>query len=369
MGSVSGERNEPEQEEAPDMDDPRDRDRQVADIVAMVCAKRLAGEPTPAALWGALADSSAPVSADIAAVVAQSCHLDSQWSETATVLHRLARRWRSPILATLADAYSDGGGALRLDYLQAVATGTGVEHSVPPQLALKREKHPRHGSPWDEDEDRRLLAAVRGGATVDLLCEQHQRNENAIRARLLKLGVIGGAGSGGSEAKTDDSLPDASGDVWHGYEVRRDVDLPGGQAVWAVTRVGEPLSEEEKARWADWSTAVFTPLEEVDAQLAEELAGVLIDELLRHGGLSAHRKDEASASLRLHRGVTQRGSLIIGADLPLGVGHSEYEWDGSRAEALQVASDIGKTAGINIRHERDLFGPTGWEPEYDGGSP
>jgi len=320
MGSVSGERNEPEQEEAPDMDDPRDRDRQVADIVAMVCAKRLAGEPTPAALWGALADSSAPVSADIAAVVAQSCHLDSQWSETATVLHRLARRWRSPILATLADAYSDGGGALRLDYLQAVATGTGVEHSVPPQLALK-------------------------------------------------LGVIGGAGSGGSEAKTDDSLPDASGDVWHGYEVRRDVDLPGGQAVWAVTRVGEPLSEEEKARWADWSTAAFTPLEEVDAQLAEELAGVLIDELLRHGGLSAHRKDEASASLRLHRGVTQRGSLIIGADLPLGVGHSEYEWDGSRAEALQVASDIGKTAGINIRHERDLFGPTGWEPEYDGGSP
>jgi hypothetical protein len=366
---VSGERDEPAREEAPDLDDPRDRDRQVADIVAMVCAKRLAGEPAPAALWGALADSSAPVSADIAAVVAQSCDLDSQWSETATALHGLARRWRSPILATLADAYSDGGGALALDYLQAVATGTGVEHSVPPQVALKRLKHPRQGSRWNDDEDRRLLAAFRAGATVDVLCEQHHRNENAIRARLLRLGVIEGAGSGGSEAMTEDSLPAASGDVRQGYEVRRDVDLPGGQAMWAVTRVGAPPSEEEKARWADWSAAAFTPLEEVDAQLADELAGVLIDEFLRHGGLSAHRKDEAGAALRLRRGVTPRGTLILGADLPLGAGHSEYEWDGSRAEALQIARDIGQTAGINISHERDIFGPTGWEPEDDGGSP
>ncbi len=329
-------------------------------------AKRLAGELAPAALWGALADSSAPVSADIAADVAESCRLDTQWSETATALHRLARRWRSPILATLADAYSDGGGALALDYLRAVATGTGVEHSVPPQVALKRLKHPRHGSRWDEDEDRRLLAAFQAGATVDVLCEQHQRNENAVRARLLKLGVIEDVGSGGSEA--EDSLPDGSGDVRQGYEVRRDVDLPGGQAMWAVTRVGAPPSEEEKARWADWSGAAFTPLEEVDAQLAEELAVVLIDEFLRHGGLSADHKDEAKGALRLRRGVTPRGTLILGADLPLGAGHSEHEWDGSHAEALLIARDIGQTAGINVSHERDIFGPTGWEPEDDGGS-
>jgi hypothetical protein len=347
MGSVSGDRDEPEQDEAPDMDDPRDRDRQVVDIVAMVCAKRLAGEPAPAALWGALADSSAPVSADIAAVVAQSCHLDSQWSETAVALHRLARRWRSPILATLADAYSDGGGALGLDYLEAVAMGTGVEHSVPPQLALKRLEHPRQGSRWDEDEDRRLLAAFQAGATVDVLSEQHQRKENAIRARLLKLGAIEQAG----------------------HEVRRDLDVPGRPAVWAVTRMGEPPSEEDKARWADWSAAAFSPLEQVDAQLAEDLAGVLIDEFLRYGGLAAQWKDQALASLQLRRGVTPRGTLILGADLPLGVGQTEHEWDGSYAQALQIAVDIGQTAGIHVSHERNLFGPTGWEPEDDGGSP
>jgi hypothetical protein len=125
------------------------------------------------------------------------------------------------------------------------------------------------------------------------------------------------------------------------------------------------MSGEEEAEWADWNAAAFTPLEQVDGRLADELAGVLIDEFLRHGGLSARRKDEAKAALRLRRGLTPRGTQILGADLPLGAGHPEVEWDGSHAGALQIAREIGETAGRNISDDRDFAGPTGWEPEYD----
>ena len=61
----------------------------------------------PAALRAALMDSSAPVRDEMAAVVAQSCENGRDWTKTRIKLHRLARRWRSPILATLADAFSE----------------------------------------------------------------------------------------------------------------------------------------------------------------------------------------------------------------------------------------------------------------------
>jgi hypothetical protein len=174
----------------PELEDPRDRDRQVADIVARLCAKRRNGETPTGALRAALADSSAPARDEVAAVVAQSCEDGREWMKTSAELHRLARRWRSPLLATLADAFSDGGYALNVDYLQALAIGTGVEQATPPALALKRMKHPRHGVSWSDDEDSRLRAAFEQGLPVAELAERHQRNENAIRARLLKLGVI-----------------------------------------------------------------------------------------------------------------------------------------------------------------------------------
>lgn len=153
--------------------------------------------------------------------------------------------------------------------------------------------------------------------------------------------------------------------VRRSYEVRRDVELPGDQiAVWAATRIGECPAGAEEA-WADWGAATFSPLEQDDAQLAVELAGLLVDEFLKHGGLSARRKDEALASLGLRRGVTPGGTLILGADLPLGEGHPEYGWDGSRSEALEIVVAMGQTAGQNISAERTIVGPTGWEPEYD----
>jgi hypothetical protein len=106
-------------------------------------------------------------------------------------LQRLARRWQSPILATLADALRDNAdGTLDVQYLHAVAVATAVQHRAPGRLALKRLDHPRHGLPWDEAEDQRLVAAFEQGCTVEALCAQHERNANAIRARLVKHGLL-----------------------------------------------------------------------------------------------------------------------------------------------------------------------------------
>jgi hypothetical protein len=83
--------------EAPDMDDPRHRDRQVADIVARLCATGRSGETPVGALRAALMGSGAPVRDKIVAAVAQSFDGGQDWARTSAELHRLARRWRSPI--------------------------------------------------------------------------------------------------------------------------------------------------------------------------------------------------------------------------------------------------------------------------------
>jgi hypothetical protein len=91
--------------------DPRVRDRQVADIVARLCEKRRNGEAPGLALKTAIVESSAPARDDLLAVVVDCCDGGDRWLETSAALHRLARRRRSPLLATLADAFSDGGYA------------------------------------------------------------------------------------------------------------------------------------------------------------------------------------------------------------------------------------------------------------------
>ncbi|MGE3619952.1 MAG: hypothetical protein AB7L84_05760 [Acidimicrobiia bacterium] len=129
--------------------------------------------------------------------------------------------------------------------------------------------------------------------------------------------------------------------------------------------MGDPPSEEERAWQADWDAATFAPLEETDPALAREVAEVLVDELLRTGGLSVRRRDEALAALRSRRGLTPRGTTLLVFDLPLGVACSTREWDGSRASALDSARSVGQWAGEEISADRPAYGPSGWEPEFD----
>ena len=48
----------------------------------------------------------------------------------------------------------------------------------------------KSGSPWTEDEDRKLLAAFDSGRALHELADTHTRTMAAIRARLFKYGRI-----------------------------------------------------------------------------------------------------------------------------------------------------------------------------------
>src|SRR5262245_46793459 len=139
------------------------------------------GGSAPEALTAVVEESSAPVREPL---------LNAISPDPGAGLRQLARRWASPMLATLADAFVEGGRDINVEYLSGVALATAVDHRAPTRLALKRIAHPRHGLPWDADEDQMLLAAFEQGATMDGLCAQHQRNSNAIKARLVRHGVI-----------------------------------------------------------------------------------------------------------------------------------------------------------------------------------
>ena len=49
----------------------------------------------------------------------------------------------------------------------------------------------KSGSPWSEDEDRKLLSAFDAGRGLHELAESHTRTMAAIRARLFKYGRMG----------------------------------------------------------------------------------------------------------------------------------------------------------------------------------
>jgi hypothetical protein len=51
-------------------------------------------------------------------------------------------------------------------------------------------KPPNQGKPWDEAEDRQLLAAFDAGHSMQELADRHQRTVAGIRARLLKYGRL-----------------------------------------------------------------------------------------------------------------------------------------------------------------------------------
>ena len=54
----------------------------------------------------------------------------------------------------------------------------------------KRQMPIKTGEPWDESEDRKLLAAFDAGRSLQELAVSHERTMGAVRARLLKYGRI-----------------------------------------------------------------------------------------------------------------------------------------------------------------------------------
>jgi hypothetical protein len=60
------------------------------------------------------------------------------------------------------------------------------------RLAARRGNVPARnaGKPWTSDEDERLLTAFDGGATLDVLAENHQRTRTGIEARLVRYGRL-----------------------------------------------------------------------------------------------------------------------------------------------------------------------------------
>lgn len=54
----------------------------------------------------------------------------------------------------------------------------------------KRERPAKTGVPWNEDEDRKLLAGFDAGRGLAELASAHERTQTGVRARLVKYGRL-----------------------------------------------------------------------------------------------------------------------------------------------------------------------------------
>ncbi|HYT10676.1 MAG TPA: hypothetical protein VEL73_08445 [Mycobacteriales bacterium] len=118
-------------------------------------------------------------------------------SEAGGVLH---------VELTVCDDAGDvvGEGALRLPpsllppaerMLGQVLRGLAHLHAlpaVPPTRAAQeaRRGRPNAGRPWSDEEEERLRTAWAGGTPAAEIAAAHGRSTNAVRSRLLKLGLI-----------------------------------------------------------------------------------------------------------------------------------------------------------------------------------
>jgi len=152
-------------------------------------------------------------------------------------------------------------------------------------------------------------------------------------------------------------------EVKHTYEVREV--LPDGTVtLWATTSVGNE-SSRMRDTMADWRAATFVDFGEVDPALNAELRATAAKAFLRAGKLSEARLDDAKAAFTFEAGTSPSRTRILRANLPLGQGHPEWEWDGTPEEARELAIEIATNAGENVCDERAQFGETGWEAAPD----
>lgn len=120
------------------------------------------------------------------------------------------------------------------------------------------------------------------------------------------------------------------------------------------------------ADWSDWNEATFTRLEDSHPELGETLRSRVVDGFLLQARLSTTHREEALAGTGIDLGVTPKGVHIIRVTFPIGAGKKSTEWHGSAVDAEAIVDAMTERAAEDVVWDQDNFGPTGWEPEFDG---
>jgi hypothetical protein len=139
------------------------------------------------------------------------------------------------------------------------------------------------------------------------------------------------------------------------------VAIPASKALTQARVVLPEEMTDDELEDLDWASARWSPLADVDRDLADELASLVVDSFFAAGGLDHRRRAEALTQLQLDLGHTAKGVRILRAVLPIGAGESLYEWDGTAAAARNIAFGVGESAGRTIVVERAAGSPCGWE--------
>jgi hypothetical protein len=108
------------------------------------------------------------------------------------------------LVQDLAWTYQDIFCAVR-EALAVLKSAGGVSYEV--RLDLIRQAHPRAYDKWSDEEDDRLRRLVGVQTPVKEIARILQRQPSAIRSRLVKLGMVGGAGAG-TQAQVSEPSPD-----------------------------------------------------------------------------------------------------------------------------------------------------------------
>jgi hypothetical protein len=172
----------PEDVPAESPTDPRTIARQIADLVAVFLAIHDNGHEQWPALASAVAAVTGPVADELRPAFEQR---PGRASERLDLLDDLARRWASPLLATLAEALR--ANTVPTAYLLAVAQASGTAETRP---APSRPAGPAAGERWTIDEEDRLRGAFNDGRSIEELADAHGRSRGGIQARLERLGLL-----------------------------------------------------------------------------------------------------------------------------------------------------------------------------------
>jgi hypothetical protein len=129
-----------------------------------------------------------------------------------------------------------------------------------------------------------------------------------------------------------------------------------------------PQPHGERGIDEEFEESAFRDLSEVDQQLAAAMADEIVSAFIEHTGLSSRQGVLLRASLSMmvaFRGDTGSGLQALQISSTASAQSLTAEWDGSRAEALAIAGMLATTSIEGLAWDREQFGDTGWEPEFD----